>query len=637
MPEASIIIRTFNEEKHLPALLTAIRAQNYQDFEIVNVDSGSLDRTRSIAEHYCDKLVHIRSRDFTYGYSLNKGIDAASGRYIVCVSAHTKPLDEDWLERLVTPLADTSIAMVYGRQLGSSEFSRFSEIQELARKFGKNRQVLVPPNYFANNANSAIRKELWEQHPFDEQLPGLEDAEFAKYWMVRGFQTLYEPDAAIYHIHEESWRQVRRRFLGEAVAKKAMRLKGRRSIPTELLLEAWSFLGDFAIGVRQGAVPKKLSEIALYRYNKATGTTAGLWRSDPSKSPEKREAFFVDRTGKAVVIHSPGNAGLEDYPVPELKPGDVLVRIAYVGVCHTDLEVLNGTLGYYTRGLGSYPIVPGHEYSGRVAAVGSNVKDFKLGDAVVGETVQGCGDCEACLTDNYVACPSRIEIGVIGHDGAYAEYLVIPARFCHHLPETMDLREAALIEPLSVVLKGLRRTNVVSDRKLRCCVVGAGPIGHLAALVMANQGHHVMVSEPMPERRKLLDRNGIVTVNRLPQGSDVDLWVEATGKIEALQSVVEQSNAQSTILLLGLPYGSAVNLFERIVADDKSLIGSVGASGGDVDEAIKILPALDLSALIGNLLPLTNYKQAWQVAKEGTAVKTLLEVDPMLNGQLHDN
>ena len=209
-PEISIVIRTLNEEKFLPALLDALSRQTMQDFETIVVDSGSLDSTRDIAIEKADRLLHIQSRDFTFGHSLNVGIRNANGRYIAIVSAHTLPVDNQWLAKLIAPLHTGKTAMVYGRQLGG-ESSKFGEIRDMQRTFGSRQIVLQPPRFFANNANSVIRKNLWEKHPFDESLPGLEDIEWAKYWMERGHQVIYEPQAALYHIHEESWRQVRRR------------------------------------------------------------------------------------------------------------------------------------------------------------------------------------------------------------------------------------------------------------------------------------------------------------------------------------------------------------------------------------------------------------------------------------------
>jgi len=174
-PEISVVIRTFNEEKFLPDLLDALKRQSFQNFETIVVDSGSMDRTREIAIQKADKLLPIESHDFTFGHSLNVGIQASSGRYIAIVSAHTLPFHEHWLGKLIEPLQDDSTAMVYGRQIGAKS-SKFSEAQDMRRTFGPKRAVLRPPKFFANNANSSIRKDLWLKHPFDEGLLGLDGA-----------------------------------------------------------------------------------------------------------------------------------------------------------------------------------------------------------------------------------------------------------------------------------------------------------------------------------------------------------------------------------------------------------------------------------------------------------------------------
>ena len=233
-PETSIIIRTFNEEKHLPGLLEGISGQDYRDFEMVVVDSGSVDRTRDIAGRHADKLLRINSHDFTYGYSLNVGLEASSGSFATIVSAHRLAVDDKWLGALIAPLREDNVAMAYGRQMGL-EASSFGESQDLRRTFGSQRQVLKPPNFFANNANSAVLRELWRQHPFDESLPGLEDVEWAKYWMERGYDVVYEPQASLHHIHEETWPQVRRRHFREAAAARQIGTMGRGRVIPEVV------------------------------------------------------------------------------------------------------------------------------------------------------------------------------------------------------------------------------------------------------------------------------------------------------------------------------------------------------------------------------------------------------------------
>ena len=302
-PEISVIIRTFNEEKFLPGLLDALDRQSFRSFETIVVDSGSLDRTRDIAAGAADKMLRLESHDFTFGHSLNVGIREASGKYIALASAHTLPTNEHWLSNLINPLRIQNTAMVYGRQLGGKS-SKFSEIRDMWRIFGPGRKVLKPPRFFANNANSAIRKDLWQEHPFDEGLLGLEDVEWAKYWMERGYQVVYEPEAALYHIHEENWRQVRRRYYREAVAAHWIGLKTvRHAVATPFIEIAHtvSDIGCILSPFNEKPAPKRnpldlVREIILFRTNKSVGTIKGLLNGAVVKNPSARKDIFFDRT-----------------------------------------------------------------------------------------------------------------------------------------------------------------------------------------------------------------------------------------------------------------------------------------------------------------------------------------------------
>lgn len=634
-PAVSIIIRAFNEEKYLPRLFDALSTQMYRDFETVVVDSGSTDRTRAIARERADKLVCISSHDFTFGYSLNEGIRAAAGQCMVIVSAHAIPTNEYWLHNLIAPLSDKKTAMVYGRQQGW-QTSKFSETRDLERMFGSRRFCMKPPDYFANNANSAIRKDLWEQHPFDETLPGLEDIAWAKYWADRGYIILYEPNAVIYHIHEETWRQVRRRYYREAVALHWLGLKGRRHALAAVVNEACWFVGDMLKNILHArkdtfktAPLRRAGEIVLFRWNKTLGTVAGLFDGAVMKNPARREALYFDRRSKAVVIHKPHHAALQDIAVPLVKPGEVLLRIAYEAVCATDIEIYNGTLGYYKQGRAHYPIVPGHECSGRVVAVGANVQHVSEGDAVVVECIQSCGVCPECRRGNHIGCPERSELGVIGRNGGYSEYVAVPGRFVHVLPHGYDLRLACLCEPLAVVLKGIKRLQrawATTSRVQRCAVVGAGPLGNLCAQTLQAQGYEVIVYDKNPDRLACFASMGIETTKDMQAITTAEAYVEATGDPDALHEILGSSPAGASLLLLGLPYAHREFTFESVVAYDKTIVGSVGSGPEDFDEAIKLLPALNSHPFLQCIMPLAQFREAWRMHREKKYLKIILEV-----------
>ena len=633
-PETSIIIRTFNEEKHLPGLLESLGSQAYRDFEIVVVDSGSLDRTRDIATPWAHKLLRINSHDFTFGYSLNVGIQASSGDYATIISAHTIPVDDQWLEKLVEPLREESTAMSFGRQLGWHR-SNFSEIKDLQRTFGPRRKVLRPPHFFAHNGNSAIRKELWQQHPFDETLPGLEDIEWAKYWMERGRVVVYEPVAALYHIHDESWRQVRRRYYREAFAARWIGIKSRRHVLFDSAKELAHTVQDLGgmlwpdrthPGQESGAAQRG-REIMLFRFNKTIGAARGLLDGAAMRDPATRERIFFDRIGSAVVIQGPGRASLEEVPIPEVKPGDVLVRTAYSGICGTDLEIFNGTLSDYKNGSAKYPIVPGHEMSGEVVALGSNVSHVKENDPVVVEHIQSCGVCSDCSRSNWLGCSDRRELGVLGLDGGYGQYVVVPGRFIRPVPAGLDLRKAALCQPLAMILKGLNRLSrywpATPDAK-RCAVVGAGSMGYLCARVLALRGHNVTVIDRDPRRRGYFQGSNIETSDNLGYLAEFDVMVELTGDPEVLEAILQQSTPGATILLLGLPYAQRQFTFDNIVSYDKTVVGSVGSTSHEYEEALALLPELDLEPLLQCILPLEEYRQGWDHFRQREHLKVLL-------------
>lgn len=637
--ETSIVIRAFNEEKRLPELFDGLARQTYRDFETIVVDSGSFDRTRDIAAKRADRLLRINSHDFTFGFSLNTGIRVANGRFVVIVSAHTVPRDERWLETLILPLREPKTAMTYGRHLGAA-CSKFAEAEDFERIFGDRPRVERPERFAANNANAAIRKDLWDKHPFDESLTGLEDIAWAKYWMEQDYRVVYQPEAALYHFHEETWRQIRHRFYREAVAARCIGIKSRWSVFGELAREVVNALADFirAVVGHGNPVARRLSwhqrmrEVVYYRLHKYLGSMTGLLAAHPMRTERERDEIMFDRTTEAVVVHGPGRASLEKVDVPELKPGEALIRVAHVAVCATDLEIFNGTLGYYKNGMAQYPIVPGHEFSGHIAAVGLNVNGFAEGDPVVVECIQSCGACGECRSGNFIGCEERTELGVLRRNGAYAGYLVVPAKFAHKLPSSMDMRAAALCEPLAVVLKGLRRlasvATVSTAERRRWLVVGAGPLGHMCARVLAQRGHNVTVFDRNPKRRRLFEGTGVAMIDDLGELRRFNVIVEVTGDPEVLERALHESPANAALLLLGLPYGERRFSFEAIAAYDKTVIGSVGSTAEDFAAAIELLPRLRLEPYFHCPMALEDFEKAWEKSRSGEVLKVILEPGP---------
>ena len=278
-PKCSIIIRANNEEAHIGRLLTGIMQQTVTDVEIILVDSGSTDATVSIASRYPVKVVEIAPEDFTFGRALNYGISAASGKFIVVVSAHVYPLYPDWLENLLKPFEDPQVAMTYGKQRGNAQ-SKFSE-QQLLRQWFPEESVAKQLHPFCNNANDAIRRELWEKQAYDESLTGLEDLAWAHWAISQGNVVAYVAEAEIVHVHDEKPRQVLNRFRREAMAFKRIFPQESFRLRTVLRLYLTNVFNDVWSALSERVFFSSLVSILWFRWMQFWGTYLGYRHSGP--------------------------------------------------------------------------------------------------------------------------------------------------------------------------------------------------------------------------------------------------------------------------------------------------------------------------------------------------------------------
>jgi rhamnosyltransferase len=297
----SIVIRAFNEEKHIGRLLEGIRQQTVRDVEIVLVDSGSTDGTVRIAESFAARILRIPSAEFTFGRSLNLGVQAARGEFIVIASAHVYPVYPDWLESLLRPFEDDRIALTYGKQR-APETAKFSEQQIYHQWYpdlGKPRQETA----FCNNANAAIRKSLWEMNPYDETLTGLEDLAWAKWAKEQGYTITYVAEAEIIHIHDETPQGVFNRYRREGMAFKKIYPEAYFNVYDFLRLTSMNILSDLWYAARGGVLWKNMKSIFWFRFMQFHGTRLG-YRESGLLTPQLRETFYYarERTAKNEVI-----------------------------------------------------------------------------------------------------------------------------------------------------------------------------------------------------------------------------------------------------------------------------------------------------------------------------------------------
>src|SRR3954462_13158710 len=193
---------------------------------------------------------------------------------------------------------------------------------------------------------------------------------------------------------------------------------------------------------------------------------------------------------RAFAVTAPREAGVEEAPVPVAVPGEVVVDVERVGVCGTDVELFTGELSYLETGHSSYPLRPGHEWCGRVSAIGDGVDAAWLGRRVMGDTMLGDQVCRRCRRGRQQVCEHRQEVGIRGgRHGALAEQLAVPAWSLHELPDAVDEVLGALVEPGGNAWRAARATGLADgDRAL---VIGPGTIGLLTAMFLRGAGVEV--------------------------------------------------------------------------------------------------------------------------------------------------
>lgn len=291
-PRCSIIIRAYNEEDHIGRLLTGIMEQTIKDVEIIVVDSGSTDATTAIASRFPVQILSIKPEEFTFGRSLNIGCEAASGDYLVFASAHVYPSYPDWLERLLAPFGDPGIGLVYGKQRGDGT-TRYSEHQQFRRMY-PNESINPQKHPLCNNANAAIRRALWEQHPYDESLSGLEDLAWATWLLSNGYFLAYDADATVVHLHNESPSQVLNRYKREAIALAQIRPEESFSARDFLSLTLSNILSDSRSALAERRLFKEFWSILWFRAMQYLGTYLGFRHAGPVTDEVIRAFYYPE-------------------------------------------------------------------------------------------------------------------------------------------------------------------------------------------------------------------------------------------------------------------------------------------------------------------------------------------------------
>lgn len=292
--DASIIIRTYNEAHWLPSVFQLLQQQQGATFEVVVVDSGSTDDTVQIARRHGARIVSIAKADFSFGRSLNVGCAAAEGDALVFLSGHCLPVGPHWLRDLIQPLSHDDCAYTYGRQVPHEQITKYSE-RQIFEKFFPNVRRGPSTDIACNNANAALRRDVWHENRFDEFLTGLEDMELAKRLVTKGFLVAYVADASVVHIHEETWQRVRIRYERESFA--------LQKIIPEIHMTIWDMVRycssaiahDFASALRDRKLSRVMAEVVMFRTMQFWGAYQGNIDHRKLSRTKKEEYYYYSR------------------------------------------------------------------------------------------------------------------------------------------------------------------------------------------------------------------------------------------------------------------------------------------------------------------------------------------------------
>jgi 2-desacetyl-2-hydroxyethyl bacteriochlorophyllide A dehydrogenase len=319
----------------------------------------------------------------------------------------------------------------------------------------------------------------------------------------------------------------------------------------------------------------------------------------------------------AVLLSAPGVVEVTEVAVRPPLPDELLVRVEAAGICGSDVELFAGNR---PSEIVRYPVVPGHEWAGRVAAAGARVSGFTPGDPVVVEGLRWCGQCARCLEGATNLCLAGYRETGFTEPGGFADYVVVPARLAHRLPEDTPLEQAALLEPTACVVAALLAGAPRAGQRM--VVLGGGTLGLIAVQLLARSAPaELVLVEGRADRRELGTRFGASTTidpTELAEAAlDADLVIEAAGAAGTGLAAMRTARRGGTVVLLGIPRAGAAPLPpDELSLRELHVHGVFGARAECWPIAIEHFAAghLDLGAMISHRFPLHEVRAALATA-----------------------
>jgi threonine dehydrogenase-like Zn-dependent dehydrogenase len=284
---------------------------------------------------------------------------------------------------------------------------------------------------------------------------------------------------------------------------------------------------------------------------------------------------------RALVITGPGSAQVSEVEDPVPGAGQAVVDVRRAGICGTDVELFTGQLAYFGQGKTRFPVRPGHEWCGVVSAVGAEVPAGWLGVRVTGDTMLGCGHCARCRAGRRHVCADRYEVGIMGGwPGALAERVLVPAWSLHRLPDALDDRSGALVEPGGNAWRAATAAQAGPGQRILVC--GPGTIGLLTTAFAVAAGASVDVLALDGHRRSLASSfgaTGYFTVEDPPPGT-YDAVVDCTDDHRVPASALALAEPAGRVVFIGVSGAPSLIDSRDLVLGDLTAVGILGASAG---------------------------------------------------------
>ncbi len=325
---------------------------------------------------------------------------------------------------------------------------------------------------------------------------------------------------------------------------------------------------------------------------------------------------------KAVVIDKPNEVSVREVDDPIPAPGQALIKVEACGICGTDIHVIRGEFAP-TR----YPIIPGHEFCGEVVAVGSEVRNLRVGDFVAVDPSLFDGTCRQCRMGRFNLCEHWNAIGVGSANGACAEFVAVPAVNAFRLPTDIPRNWGALVEPLSCAVHGLDQVGIrAADDYL---IYGAGTMGLLLGQLVKDSGaERLDIVDTNPKRHALAKRLGAdrvaISAAELDRPEGWDVVIDATGAVPAIEDGIRRVARGGTFLMFGVANADAKATISpfRVYNDEIKIIGSMAVLHS-FERALALLTkgVIDSEAMITDRFSLDDYSKAIDAFLSGRGLK----------------